>query len=153
MADRLGSWSTCPLSCRLLTEFGMRPIQPSWLKVGAKLGSTLTVVIFEDRSLTFSRLKDCFSEIRAEQNRIIDFWAPLSKTWIQFQIHRQIGNKVDGFFYWCIPNVDQRIFWQIFQVYMLIIIMVLPTVVMTFAYTSISREVLKLSRADNDTER
>jgi hypothetical protein len=34
--------------------------------------------------------------------------------------------------------VTCRLYWQMFQVYMLIIILILPTIIMTFAYTSIS---------------
>ena len=79
------------------------------------------------------------------------------------QVHYQVGNETDGFFFWCIPNWEERGWWQAFQVpqkiiffllfllvleilllfqlYMLIIVVVGPTIVMTFAYTAISKEV------------
>ena len=69
------------------------------------------------------------------------------------QIHWEIGNKVDGFYFWCIPNWDDRVHWQMFQLYMLIIIMILPTIIMTVSYSGISREILNLSQSENSLER
>ena len=69
------------------------------------------------------------------------------------QIHWKIGNKVDGFYFWCIPNWDDRVHWQMFQLYMLIIIMILPTIIMTVSYSGISREILKLSQSQKNLER
>ena len=87
------------------------------------------------------------------------------------QVHYQIGNKKDGFHFWCIPNWEERGMWKIFQVfnqifslqlsvlerkclcrninlvkksfqlYMMAIVVVMPTIMMTFAYTAISRAV------------
>ena len=58
----------------------------------------------------------------------------------------QVGNKVDGFFFWCIPNWEETFYWQVFQLYMLVIVLVLPSMVMMFAYSTISVEVLKVVR-------
>ena len=69
------------------------------------------------------------------------------------QIHWKIGNNVDGFYFWCIPNWDDRVHWQMFQLYMLIIIMILPTIIMTVSYSGISREILNLSQSENSLER
>ena len=65
----------------------------------------------------------------------------------------EIGNKVDGFYFWCIPNWEDREHWQMFQLYMLIIILVLPTIIMTAAYTGISREILDLIQSKKNIER
>ena len=80
------------------------------------------------------------------------------------QIHLQIGNKVDGFYFWCIPNWEDEVKyrfsliccnktpqddWKLFQLYMLIIVLILPSIIMTAAYSSISRKLLSLS---TDTE-
>ena len=32
------------------------------------------------------------------------------------KVHYQIGNKTDGFHFWCIPNWEERGMWKIFQV-------------------------------------
>ena len=44
----------------------------------------------------------------------------------------------------CVDGVS-RGYWQMFQVYMLIIILILPTIIMTFAYSSISIEVIRFN--------
>merc|ERR1719234_291254 len=67
----------------------------------------------------------------------------LPRNWIQ--VHYQIGNKTDGFHFWCIPNWEERGMWKIFQLYMLAIVVVMPTIMMTFAYTAISRAVMNIT--------
>ena len=39
------------------------------------------------------------------------------KTIFSPQIHFKIGNKVDGFFFWCIPNWEEPKLWRLFQLY------------------------------------
>ena len=90
------------------------------------------------------------------------FWWPIM--FFIPQIHLQIGNKVDGFYFWCIPNWEDEVKyrfslicrnktpqddWKLFQLYMLIIVLILPSIIMTAAYSSISRKLLSLS---TDTE-
>jgi len=67
----------------------------------------------------------------------------LPRNWIQ--VHYQIGNKKDGFHFWCIPNWEERGMWKIFQLYMMAIVVVMPTIMMTFAYTAISRAVMNIT--------
>ena len=58
------------------------------------------------------------------------------------QTQFEVGNKVDGFHFWCIPNWEETFYWQVFQLYMLTVVLVLPSMVMMFAYSSISSQVL-----------
>ena len=110
------------------------------------------------------------------QKKLGDFLGICSKICAS-QVHYQIGNKTDGFHFWCIPNWEERGMWKIFQVeieqisrfdfwaniticllskfldhclgmnwntlqlYMMAIVVVMPTIMMTFAYTAISRAV------------
>ena len=84
------------------------------------------------------------------------------------QIHLQIGNKVDGFYFWCIPNWEDEVKycfysffyiknpqgnWRLFQLYMLIIVLILPSIIMTAAYSSISRKLLSLTDREQSLNR
>ena len=61
-------------------------------------------------------------------------------------MHYKIGNENDGYHLWCIPNWDNRQHWQMFQLYMLCTILILPSLIMTIAYSSISREILLMTK-------
>ena len=84
------------------------------------------------------------------------------------QIHLPIGNKVDGFFFWCIPNYQDQVkkilsltaaaartqdLWRIFQLYMMIIVLIIPSIIMTAAYFSISRKLLSLTSTEQRLNR
>ena len=43
--------------------------------------------------------------------------------------------------------------WRLFQLYMLIIVLILPSIIMTAAYTSISRKLLSLTDTEQSLNR
>ena len=63
----------------------------------------------------------------------------------------RVGNSVDGYHMWCVPDWDwdQGLYWQLFQVYMMLVVLVLPSLVMMFAYSAISNEVFSLVKRRN----
>ncbi|KAK7495069.1 hypothetical protein BaRGS_00013709, partial [Batillaria attramentaria] len=54
------------------------------------------------------------------------------------EIHKEVGERRPA--YWCVKNWEHRLYAQLYEVYMLCIVLLLPLLVMSFAYASICRE-------------
>ncbi|XP_076346394.1 QRFP-like peptide receptor [Tachypleus tridentatus] len=67
---------------------------------------------------------------------------------IFIQVHLEVGERITA--YWCVRNWYNPTFWKIYEVYMLILILVVPSGVMGYAYTSICNQlwVVVKERAD-----
>ncbi|XP_041357591.1 QRFP-like peptide receptor [Gigantopelta aegis] len=59
------------------------------------------------------------------------------------QTHLPVGERVKAF--WCLERWDRVIYHQLYQLYMFIIILIMPISLMTFAYSSICRKLWKVS--------
>ncbi|XP_005096075.2 QRFP-like peptide receptor [Aplysia californica] len=58
---------------------------------------------------------------------------------IVFQrIHKLVGERVKA--YWCIKDWESTMYSRLYEVYLLLLMLVIPLVIMTFAYVSIIRE-------------
>ncbi|CAG0892158.1 unnamed protein product [Darwinula stevensoni] len=63
-------------------------------------------------------------------------------------LHPKNGMEVEGKkYYWCTRNFDAPVLWRSFEIYMLLLVFVVPGVIMTLSYTAICREVGKVMRA------
>ncbi|XP_071449953.1 gastrin/cholecystokinin type B receptor-like [Hetaerina americana] len=60
------------------------------------------------------------------------------------QVHMSVGVKISAF--WCFRDLDNVKLWQFHEVYLLILILVVPTCVMASAYASICWEIWKVMR-------
>ncbi|XP_063237275.1 QRFP-like peptide receptor isoform X2 [Bacillus rossius redtenbacheri] len=58
------------------------------------------------------------------------------------QVHMEVGLRVKG--YWCVKYWDNLPLWRFHEVYMLLLILVVPTTVMAVAYTSICWEIWRV---------
>lgn len=64
---------------------------------------------------------------------ILSFIMAAPVNWIQ--IHKEVGFKVKA--YWCVRDWSRTLLWQLYEVYMLVIILVVPLIIMTYSYTHI----------------
>ncbi|KAI5697001.1 gastrin/cholecystokinin type B receptor-like [Diaphorina citri] len=55
------------------------------------------------------------------------------------QILLPVGVKIQAF--WCVRNLDNLLLWRIYEVYMLLVILVVPTTIMTVTYSTIALEI------------
>lgn len=55
-----------------------------------------------------------------------------------------MGLKHKGF--WCVPDIDNPFVWRLLELYLFLVILVLPTGVMTFSYGRIIAEVSQVVR-------
>ncbi|XP_063601966.1 QRFP-like peptide receptor [Penaeus indicus] len=58
------------------------------------------------------------------------------------QVHTQVGERVVS--YWCHRDWDNVFLWRAYEVYMLLVVLVIPTLVMGFAYTAIGYKLTKV---------
>ena len=54
------------------------------------------------------------------------------------QIHKEVGHRRPA--YWCVKNWGDAVSSQLYEVYMLWVMLILPLAVMSFAYVSICKE-------------
>ena len=59
------------------------------------------------------------------------------------QIQLPVGERVPA--YWCVRDWNNPLGWQIYELYMLILVLVLPTIIMAGAYGAIGREIWKVT--------
>ena len=59
-----------------------------------------------------------------------------------FQIHLQVGSRHIG--YWCVRDFDHPLLWRSAELYLLTIILIIPTLVMSYSYGQIIREVCQV---------
>ncbi|XP_076751230.1 QRFP-like peptide receptor isoform X5 [Xylocopa sonorina] len=60
------------------------------------------------------------------------------------QTHKEVGLRVIA--YWCVRDSDAGLLWQAHEVYMLILVLVLPLIVMAFCYTAICWEIWRVMK-------
>ncbi|XP_046401001.1 uncharacterized protein LOC124167202 [Ischnura elegans] len=60
------------------------------------------------------------------------------------QVHMSVGVKIRA--YWCFRDLDNVELWRFHEVYLLLLILILPTCVMASAYASICGEIWKVMR-------
>ncbi|TRY73004.1 hypothetical protein TCAL_09110 [Tigriopus californicus] len=60
------------------------------------------------------------------------------------QIHLEVGVRYKA--YWCVRDIDNPAKWRAQELYLLLIILVIPSVVMSFCYGKIIREVCQVVR-------
>jgi hypothetical protein len=53
-------------------------------------------------------------------------------------MHKQVGGVRIG--YWCVKEWSEPVYEQVYELSMLVVVLVLPLSVMTFAYVSICKE-------------
>ncbi|XP_008482465.1 gastrin/cholecystokinin type B receptor-like [Diaphorina citri] len=58
------------------------------------------------------------------------------------QILLPVGVKIQAF--WCVRNLDNLLLWRIYEVYMLLVILVVPTTIMTVTYSTIALEIHRI---------
>ncbi|XP_047481633.1 gastrin/cholecystokinin type B receptor-like [Penaeus chinensis] len=58
------------------------------------------------------------------------------------QVHTQVGERVVS--YWCHRDWDNVFLWRTYELYMLLVVLVIPTLVMGFAYTAIGYKLTKV---------
>ena len=54
-----------------------------------------------------------------------------------------MGERVPA--YWCVRNWDNPIGWRIYELYMLVLVLILPSTVMAAAYGAIGREIWRVT--------
>ena len=54
-----------------------------------------------------------------------------------------MGERVPA--YWCVRDWLSPLGWQIYELYMLILVLILPTVIMAVAYCAIGREIWRVT--------
>uniref|UniRef100_A0A2C9K892 G-protein coupled receptors family 1 profile domain-containing protein n=1 Tax=Biomphalaria glabrata TaxID=6526 RepID=A0A2C9K892_BIOGL len=54
------------------------------------------------------------------------------------KVHKEVGKNVKA--YWCVNNWDAVLYSRLYEIYMLFLMLILPLLIMTFAYVSIIRE-------------
>ncbi|KAI4497972.1 hypothetical protein M0802_006796, partial [Mischocyttarus mexicanus] len=60
------------------------------------------------------------------------------------QRHKEVGQRVIA--YWCVRDPDAAFLWKAHEVYMLLLVLVLPLTVMAFCYTAICWEIWKVMK-------
>ncbi|KAG7210800.1 hypothetical protein KM043_012291 [Ampulex compressa] len=60
------------------------------------------------------------------------------------QSHKEVGVRFIA--YWCVRDSDAGLLWQAHEVYMLILVLVLPLTVMAFCYTAICWEIWRVMK-------
>ncbi|XP_024871283.1 pyroglutamylated RFamide peptide receptor-like isoform X4 [Temnothorax curvispinosus] len=60
------------------------------------------------------------------------------------QTHRQVGKRWIA--YWCVRDSETGLLWKAHEVYMLVVVLVLPLIIMAFCYTSICWEIWRVMK-------
>ena len=58
------------------------------------------------------------------------------------QVHMEVGYKYCGYF--CVRSWDTPLWWQAQEIYLLVVILVIPTTIMIFAYGRIILEICRV---------
>lgn len=61
-----------------------------------------------------------------------------------FQTHKEVGKKRIA--YWCVRDSEAGLLWRAHEVYMLVLVLVLPLIIMAFCYTSICWEIWRVMK-------
>lgn len=59
------------------------------------------------------------------------------------KIQLPVGERVPAF--WCVRDWERPLAWQIYELYMLVLILVIPLIVMAGAYGTIGREIYRVT--------
>ncbi|XP_053599069.1 QRFP-like peptide receptor [Microplitis demolitor] len=60
------------------------------------------------------------------------------------QIHKPVGERIPSF--WCVRDSDSQLLWRLHELYMLLLVLVVPLVVMAFCYTAICWEIWRVMK-------
>ncbi|XP_070528737.1 QRFP-like peptide receptor isoform X2 [Cardiocondyla obscurior] len=60
------------------------------------------------------------------------------------QTHKQVGQRLIA--YWCVRDSNAGLLWKAHEVYMLVVVLVLPLLIMAFCYTSICWEIWRVMK-------
>ncbi|KAF6202753.1 hypothetical protein GE061_003155 [Apolygus lucorum] len=85
--------------------------------------------------------------IRQARKIIISTWVSsflLAIPILFLQVHLEVGYIKKG--YWCVTNLEWPLARKMHEVYMLIIVLVIPVCVMTITYSAICREICKVAQ-------
>lgn len=63
---------------------------------------------------------------------------------ILFQTHKEVGLRVIA--YWCVRDSEFGLLWRAHEVYMLVLVLVLPLTVMGYCYTAICWEIWRVMK-------
>jgi hypothetical protein len=63
---------------------------------------------------------------------------------LPFQTHKKVGLRIIA--YWCVRDSEAGLLWRAHEVYMLILVLVLPLTVMAFCYTTICWEIWRVMK-------
>ncbi|KAF3427288.1 hypothetical protein E2986_02331 [Frieseomelitta varia] len=63
---------------------------------------------------------------------------------ILFQTHKEVGMRVIA--YWCVRDSESGLLWRAHEVYMLVLVLVLPLTVMAYCYTAICWEIWRVMK-------
>ena len=58
------------------------------------------------------------------------------------QVHLEVGFKYCGYF--CVRSWDTPLWWQAQEIYFLVVILIIPTTIMIFAYSRIIFEICRV---------
>ncbi|XP_012270260.1 QRFP-like peptide receptor [Orussus abietinus] len=60
------------------------------------------------------------------------------------QTHKEVGQRYLA--YWCVRDSDSETLWRLHEVYMLLLVLVVPLIVMAFCYTAICWEIWRVMK-------
>lgn len=60
-----------------------------------------------------------------------------------YKIHLPVGERVPA--YWCVRDWERPLSWQIYELYMLFLILIIPLAIMAGAYCTIAREIWRVT--------
>ena len=66
----------------------------------------------------------------------------LSSSWPR-QVHMPVGERFPA--YWCVRDWENPISWQVYELYMCLLILVMPLSIMAWAYTAICKEIWRVT--------
>ncbi|XP_071541808.1 QRFP-like peptide receptor isoform X2 [Panulirus ornatus] len=61
---------------------------------------------------------------------------------VLLQVHMEVGDRIPA--YWCVRNFDSPFLWRSYETYMLVLVLLLPTCVMTAAYAAIGNAIINM---------
>ncbi|XP_034951463.1 QRFP-like peptide receptor isoform X2 [Chelonus insularis] len=60
------------------------------------------------------------------------------------QRHKPVGERIPAF--WCVRDSDSEVYWRAHELYMLLLVLVIPLAVMVFCYTAICWEIWRVMK-------
>ena len=60
-----------------------------------------------------------------------------------FQIQMPVGERHPSF--WCVRDWDRPLLWKFYELYMLVLVLIVPLVIMSYTYSTIAREICSVT--------